>query len=228
MGLLALGLGVLPPCPPNFPAMPPTPTAATPEITIYVYGDYAHTNILVPSRTSVFQWPDHLEFQELGSTRVASYEYLGFGWGERELYRHLTPLEQIPFNQAWSALFSGKHPATLHVQGFQELPQAPMATFLIPLTLTPAQYQALNQFLLESFERNQQGEMIWLNVSRQRHSSFYAATGNYSVWNTCNSWTAQGLNAAQLPTPLFNGLAWPLFCQLSWYSLYRQVFPMPN
>ena len=32
-----------------------------------------------------------------------------------------------------------------------------------------------------------------------RHSMFYLATGDYSLFNTCNSWTSKVLQAAGLP-----------------------------
>ena len=32
-----------------------------------------------------------------------------------------------------------------------------------------------------------------------KHSMFYLAEGEYSLFNTCNSWTAKALQAAGLP-----------------------------
>lgn len=220
LGLLSLGLGLVSPCTVLLgPFKPPSlASALPPSITIYVYGDYVHTNVLVPVITATGNWHDYLELGQPGENPRTDLEYLGFGWGERELYRNLTRLEDIPADQAWRALFDGRSPATLHVQGFPQLPQAPIATFLIPLQINQRDYQALTQFLLDSFERDAQGRPIHLNPSRQAQSSFYAATGHYSAWNTCNSWTAKALAEANIHPPLWDTLALPLFYHLQWYK----------
>ncbi|AFY60970.1 Protein of unknown function (DUF2459) [Synechococcus sp. PCC 6312] len=220
LGLLSLGLGLVPPCSMLLGQFNPSPPAADPtsSITIYVYGDYVHTNILVPVTTPTNNWRNYLELGQLGENPRTDLEYLGFGWGERELYRNLTRIEDIPADQAWRALFHGRSPATLHVQGFPQLPQAPLATFLIPLRINERDYQALTEFLLASFERDAQDRPIRLNPSRQAQSSFYAATGHYSAWNTCNSWTAKALAEANIQPPFWDTLALPLFYHLQWYK----------
>lgn len=220
LGVLGLGLGLIPPC---AALMSPFQSPLTTSITIYVYGDSFHTNVLVPAVTPEANWQHHLEFEQLGQPPRTDYTYLGFGWGEREIYRNLTRLEDIPLDQAWQALFSGHSPATIHVQGFTQLPQAPIAPLLIPLQISHQDYQALTQFLLNSFERDHQGQPIYLNQSRQAQSSFYAATGHYSAWNTCNSWTAKALAEANIHPPLWDTLALPLFYHLHWYKACQQV-----
>lgn len=228
LGLLSFSLGLIAPCsalmsPFQSPLTPSEPSELTPTITIYVYGNSVHTNVLVPAITPEVDWQHYLEFGELGRPPRTDYAYLGFGWGERELYRNLTRFEDIPADQAWRALFHGRSPATIHVQGFTHLPQAPVAAILIPLEITPEDYQALTQFLLNSFERDDQGQPIHLNPSRQAHSSFYAATGHYSAWNTCNSWTAQALAKANIHPPLWDTLAIPLFYHLEWYKACQRL-----
>lgn len=212
--VIALGLGLVPPC----QLFWMTPTTMNREIVIYIYGDFAHTNVLVPTRSPSINWQEYFPIEQLG-TQAQTYRYLGFGWGERELYRQLTPLDQIPPDVAWRALFTSTSPATLHVQGFAQLPQAPLAEFIVPITLNQSDYLALHQYLWDSFERDAQGQPIWLNQSRQANSSFYAATGQYSAWNTCNSWTAQALRQANIQPPLWDTLALPLFYHLQWRNL---------
>ncbi len=208
--VVGLGLGLIPPC---SLFLDPQTTLES-GVVIYVYGDAAHTNILVPVKTPSFNWQEQLP---LGPGR----EYVGFGWGERELYRQLTPLAEIPPDVALRALLLAHSPATLHVQEFDQVPQAPLAEFLISLELSPADYQALTQYLLNSFERDPQGDVIWLNQSRQVHSNFYAATGSYSAWFTCNSWTARALHQANIQPPLWDTLSIPLIYHLHWFKTCR-------
>lgn len=75
-------------------------------------------------------------------------------------------------------------------------------------------YLAMMTFIDRSFQTNLQGQKQRLGSGQDQQSGFYAATGYYSLLNTCNSWTANALQAANVNTPLWGGLAQPIMMHL--------------
>lgn len=210
-GSLGLGIGLaiaaVTPRKWSFPANYPC------EYTLYVVSDGFHTNFFVPVQTPVFDWRQHLNLAEISPQPPEAYQYLQFGWGDRIFYIETPAWDQVSVPNALRALFYWQNDAALFVKGHTGPPTAGPDTFLC-LRLSQADYLALMQFIEHSFQTGPKGEKIRLASGQDRQSSFYAAQGSYSVLKTCNSWTADGLRAAQVNTPLWAGLATPLMRQL--------------
>lgn len=64
------------------------------------------------------------------------------------------------------------------------------------LSLTPGQNSSLLRYIGRSFARNERGELIPLKKGIYGDSQFYTANGRYGIFNTCNKWTAKGLESA--------------------------------
>jgi len=173
---------------------------------IYVSGDTMHTNLFVPVHTKIFDWNQQLNLGLIGQQPASNYRYLQFGWGDRIFYMETPSWSEVQPTNALRALFAPNNASALFVKGHATLPKYPNET-LRCINLSPTDYLALMTFIQTTFQLDKEGLKHRLGSGQDQDSSFYAANGHYSVLKTCNSWTADGLRAANVNTPLWGGLA---------------------
>jgi uncharacterized protein DUF2459 len=71
---------------------------------------------------------------------------------------------------------------------------------ILQIPLSPRGLEELVRFIHATYKRDATGQTIPLGPGHNhRHSMFYLAEGDYSLFNTCNSWISQALQAAGLP-----------------------------
>jgi uncharacterized protein (TIGR02117 family) len=198
---MLLGLGYI--IPTRLGRSPQAPCALDNQ-KIYVVGDITHTNIIVPVRNEVFDWGTYLNLQSIGSDTEANYQYLAFGWGEREFYMNTPTPADFRWSNALRALLLINQ-SVLYVQGLPTAPTLDANTRCV--RLSQANYLNLMQFIHRTFEQTPQGNKIRLQNGYTSNGGFYAAKGRYSILRTCNNWTAEGLRTAEVNTPLWAGLA---------------------
>jgi uncharacterized protein (TIGR02117 family) len=155
-----------------------------------------HTGLIVPVQNDVFDWQDHL------SLNLTHQQYLGFGFGERNWY--INPPTELGdvLRKGSRALLLPSSPV-LSVQKHDRFPNY----FEIECVgVKKADYLALMQFIKNSFHRTQ-GEAIQVAYRPDQKIAYYEATGHYSIVRNSNHWTAAGLSAAHINTPLWAGLS---------------------
>lgn len=179
------------------------------EITVYLSNDPLHTNIFVPVETPVFNWRNYLNLDEIARQPSHDYRYLQFGWGERIFYTETNSWGTAKVFSAARALFYWRNDAAIFVKGHANLSASAPDDFKC-LRLNQADYLALSHFLVNTFILDHQGQKQRIADGADRQSGFYQAKGRYSILNTCNTWTANGLRAANVNTPLWSGLAQPV------------------
>lgn len=118
--------------------------------------------------------------------------FLEFGWGDADFY----PKPDAGIFAAIGAAFPG--PAVMHVAALTARPsEFYMEVEEVELELGLEDFVALIRYLHESFAR--EGERVEsTGPGLYSFSKFYPATGTFSLNNTCNTWTARGLEAAQV------------------------------
>jgi uncharacterized protein (TIGR02117 family) len=183
------------------------------EITVYISSDGFHTNFFVPVETSVFNWRQYLNLDQIAHRPSQDYRYLQFGWGDRIFYIETPSWDQVHPTNALRALFYWHNRSALFIKGHPKLPPLPNEQMKC-VKLSQADYLALVQLIQDTFARDNQAQPQRLASGQDQESGFFAAQGYYSVLNTCNSWTANGLRAANVNTPLWAGLAQPVMQQL--------------
>jgi uncharacterized protein (TIGR02117 family) len=122
---------------------------------------------------------------------LAGALYLHFGWGDANYYQSRDP----GLGTTIGAAFPG--PAVVHLAG---LARRPSETFReieeVALTLEVEQFEKLITHLHDSFERAGAARVTPSGPGVYDFSRFYPATGEFHLFNTCNTWTARGLAAA--------------------------------
>lgn len=118
-----------------------------------------------------------------------------FGWGDADYYQTPDPGIGITLRAAFTPT-----PAVMHLVG---LPAAPEDTFaeaeVLKLKITDAGLERLIAFLNASFARKGSARAQAAGPGLYSFSRFYAAKGEFHLFNTCNSWTARAIAAAGLP-----------------------------
>jgi uncharacterized protein (TIGR02117 family) len=127
------------------------------------------------------------------SADFAHAQYLQFGWGDENYYTEPDP----GLGTTLGAAFPG--PAVVHLAG---LSRRPAETFTgveeVTLTLDEATFVRLVDFLHGSFERGGEARATSSGPGVYSFSRFYPATGEFHLFNTCNTWTARALAHAGL------------------------------
>jgi len=132
-------------------------------------------------------WPERDEFPGI--------EYLEIGWGDRDFYQAREPSSGMALR---AALLSG--PSVVHVAGFS----GPVTRFfagaeVLEVRLARPDFERLCAFVAGAHARDPAGRAIPLGASLYGAGRFYAGRERYSVFATCNTWTARALRAAGLP-----------------------------
>jgi uncharacterized protein (TIGR02117 family) len=154
---------------------------------VYVVRQGWHTGFVIPS--SIIQ----SRIPELAS-RFGNTPYLEFGWGDRAYYQTsdktfgvtlravLWPTDTIVYTRAIpieaDLFFTGSKVETL--------------------CLEDRAFALLVSFIESSFDRDEKGEIIFSQDGLVEDSLFFKGTGEYYLFNTCNTWTARGLKSAGL------------------------------
>lgn len=161
-----------------------------------------HAELIVPVTTADFDWRSHLNLAQLGPT-ASTYRYLSFGWGDRQFFMKGS-FDLISIFDA--LLLSG--PSTMHVWGHtDEITRLSSQFEVKQIWLSRAEYLKLVRFINGSFRRTAQASVQYIRPGLYSNSGFYEAVGSYSILQTCNTWTAEALQKANVNTPTWSALA---------------------
>lgn len=144
----------------------------------------------------------------------AGAEYIEIGWGNKTFYQ----AENITFGLALRALFSSSE-SILHVVGLMNEPDIVFpASEVIRVQISSAGYYNLLSYLDRTF-RKKDGRLVRIDDGLYGWSRFYAANGDYHIFNTCNNWVATGLRQTGFPiTDTYAATAGNVMYQVSQYA----------
>lgn len=184
-GLAAVLLLVLTGC--GGPAPPPAaaPDEGPADHVVHVVSNGWHTGIVVPRDALGDMVPEAGDFPE-----AAWFE---FGWGDREYY----PAESPDVGMALSAVLVPT-PAVVHLAGFDAVPRRHGPDDVtIALPVSAEGLARLVAALDAAFDRGEGARAEAIAPGLYATSLFYPAHGEFHLFNTCNTWVAQRLQAAR-------------------------------
>lgn len=124
--------------------------------------------------------------------RFNDTHYYEIGWGEKKFYQ----AKKITTSLTLQTLFWPSE-SVIHVVA---LPSDPLLYFskseIIRVCLDDDGFNSLKHFISSSFKRNTNRQVIPLQKGVYAQSQFYSARGKYHLLNTCNTWTAKGVQSA--------------------------------
>ena len=152
---------------------------------IYVVNHGWHTGFVVPASDIQHLIPELKQ-------RFRNAPYIEFGWGDNEFYQ----AEEITSGITLKAIFlptdSVVHVVAVTRKADKYFKDSEVEKFC----LEDLELNSLVKFISSSFFRNQSGNLLKLNHGIYGDSQFYKAIGDFHIFNTCNKWTAKGLESA--------------------------------
>jgi uncharacterized protein (TIGR02117 family) len=162
---------------------------------IWVSSNGVHTDIIVPTNSSVINWKTFLKLKK-------ECNFLAFGWGDKEFYMNTPTWADLKLGTALKALFWPTD-AVLQVYCLSTVPYTSKNT--IKITLDDKQANDLNSYIYDTFNLSNDGSPIVLIPDKGPDSEYkyYKANGKYSMFFTCNNWTSRGLKHAGIKNALW-------------------------
>jgi uncharacterized protein (TIGR02117 family) len=161
------------------------PVAAAPsDSPAYLVRRGWHTDIVL-SRDALMASAAMPEAADFPGARL-----LEFGWGDRAYYMAESPGAVLALRAALVPT-----DAVLHVTPIAALARGPD---VVSLDLSPRAHDALVRAVSASFDRSDLDRASPLGAGLFEGALFYPATGRFHLFNTCNSWAARMLAAADL------------------------------
>ena len=202
---------------------PPRPDAGRIEVVLVSNG--YHTGLALP-RETLAEFAGGRGYPALIAVtqRFAAFEWIEFGWGDREFYQSVPTVGDLSIPLALRALFSSER-SVLHVVG---LAGDPARIFTgAELVRIPLSRNGFDQMLAKldaTFVPPQGGALGDLGRGLYGASLFYPANGTFSIFKVCNHWIADLLGAAGLPkAPVLATLPSGLLLHLRWRAGLQAV-----
>lgn len=152
---------------------------------IYVAGHGWHTGLVLPAAQLE-------EILPMLSKRFENAQYYEVGWGDQGFYQ----AKEITAGIILQAIFWPSD-SVMHVVS---IPKEPSVYFpnseVIEIKLKKEELSSLKKFILSSFTHDKNSQIISHKRGIYGDSQFYKAEGDYYLFNTCNKWTAKGLQSA--------------------------------
>jgi len=154
-------------------------------VAVWVVSHGWHTGLVVPAGDIQARMPAlQARFREVG--------YLEFGWGDKAFYQAEEITAGMVIQASLWPTAAVMHVAAVPGDAAAFFPQSEVHR----LCLAAAGYDALLRFIAGSFRTAGDGGPAPLGRGRYGNSRFYEAVGDYTLFNTCNTWTAKGLRSA--------------------------------
>jgi uncharacterized protein (TIGR02117 family) len=207
---------------------PPKPGAPSTEVFVVSHG--YHAGIVVP-RLALADAASRRGRSALGyvATRFADFDRLEIGWGDEGFYRHVPTAQSLTMALALRALFRPGNPSVVHVVGVGADPRATFGNSdLVRLDLGAAGFARLADRLDATFARGEDGFLpVELGPGLYGTSLFFRANGAFHLFNVCNHWLVDLLDAAGVPTtPVLATLPYGLLLDLEWRSGVARLAPV--
>lgn len=163
------------------------------ENKIFIASHGWHTGLIVPSK-AVF-----LHLPELKS-RFPYAPYIEFGWGDKGFYQAQEITTKITVRAIFWPSESVVHAVAIPTDNVEAyFSSSDVNTVMI----TEEELDQLSQFIASSFARSDD-KIISQKLGIYGDSQFYKGVGSYYVMNTCNKWTAKGLQSMGMDiSPMF-------------------------
>jgi len=163
------------------------------DLSIYILTNGVHTDLVMPIKTSIIDWSELVKFENTKSKRT-DYNFLAIGWGDKGFYLDTPTWAELKFSTAIRAA-TGMSTAAIHTTYYRTMQEGDDC---VKIDISNDQYQRLVNFIQKDFIKKSDGSLTHIDTDAIYGNSdaFYDATGSYSLFTTCNSWTNRALKAA--------------------------------
>lgn len=174
-------------------------------VEVYIRSNGVHTDFVLPVRSAQIAWDTFISPHTCNAD--SSYAYVAIGWGDKGFFLNTPTWDDLTFSTAFVAA-SGIGESAMHVDYLKSAPKIGARGKL--LHISPEQYTALIAYIRSSFAMNNNTPQLIDHAGYGQRDKFFEANGRYSLFKTCNEWTGDGMQAADMNvgvwTPLEFGI----------------------
>lgn len=127
------------------------------------------------------------------SNDFSNCKYLDIGWGDKDFYIH----RGFDLGLAIKALFYPT-PSVLRIEAleFQLADYIKFSDAALKIKIDSCGFNNLLRFIHNTYKHDAKNKPEIVTSRNNGMVKFYKAKGKYSIFNTCNTWAAKGLNKA--------------------------------
>lgn len=176
------------------------------ETRVYITSNGVHTDVVVPLKNERINWVSELHLPD-SLLQDSVRTHAAIGWGDKGFFLETKNWGDLKASVAFKAAFHLGNSAMHVVQVQEPNPKDPM---VIQLDLTHEQYNRLVEFVVQSFEKENNAYQQITGHPYGKFNYFFEARRSYGLTYTCNSWTNSALKScgqrACVWTPLRDGI----------------------
>ena len=194
-------------------------------VDVYVISNGYHAGLALP-REKLAEFAGRRGYPALIAVtqRFAAFDWIEFGWGEREFYQSVPTVGEIDWRLALRALFYPGNQSVVHVVGISGEPTQAVRAEMMKVPLSQDGFDRMLRNLDATFVPPQSGALPDLGRGLYGPSLFYPAKGAFRITRVCNHWVSDLLAAAGLPAnPVLAILPQGLMFNLRWRAGLRPV-----
>jgi len=176
-------------------------------IEVSVFSGPFHSELILPITSELKDWRTQFDSRQFQADTTWA-THIAFGWGDVDFYINTPTWRDMTASSACKALFIPTR-TVMHVS-HQLHPSR--SSDVRSVRISTQQYQKLVEFILDSFEWDEHGQVQPLpDESYGSYDAFFRGTGRYHCFRTCNCWVGDGLKAAEVKTGWFTPLPKTVF-----------------
>jgi len=194
-------------------------------VEVYVVSNGYHAGLALP-RAALAEFASGRGYPALIAVtqRFAAYDWIEFGWGDREFYQSVPTVGDMNLRLALRALFHSGNTSVLHVVGIGGDPARAFRAEMMKVPLSRNGFDQMLQQLDATFVPPEKGALPDLGRGLYGASLFYPANGTFSISHVCNHWIGDLLGAAGLPAnPVLATVPQGLMFYLRWRAGLRTM-----
>lgn len=180
------------------------------EITIYIWSNGVHTDVVMPVRHRLRNWSTALPFMNTRGKDTTA-QYIGLGWGDRGFYLETPTWADLKASTAFKACFwLGR--SAVHATYYRSIRESEDC---VAMQISEAQYARLIKYIDNTFDPGATGAPVVIPTDAQYSDAdaFYEARRRYSFLRTCNVWANDALKASGQKAAVWAPFDWGIFWQ---------------
>ena len=171
------------------------------SVEIFIRSNGVHTDFVLPVHNNQIAWDTFIAPAVCNAD--SSYPYLAIGWGDKGFFLNTPTWDDLTFSTAFVAA-SGIGESAMHVDYLKNPPK--IGDHGKQVFISKEQYASLITYIKESFELNANRPQLIDHAGYGKRDKFFEANGRYSLFMTCNEWTGDGMQAADMEVGIWTPL----------------------
>jgi uncharacterized protein (TIGR02117 family) len=182
-----------------------TDSTADDSVEIFIRSNGVHTDFVLPVRSALISWDTFIAPAVCNAD--STYSYIAIGWGDKGFFLNTPTWGDLTFSTAFVAA-TGLGESAMHVDYLKDAPKTGERGR--SYRISSQQYKNLIAYIRNSFLLNRNASMLIDHAGYGKRDKFFEANGRYNLFMTCNEWTGDGMQAADMEvgvwTPLEFGI----------------------